>query len=336
MRENRTRVLVTGGAGFIGTHLVNRLLAEGYLVGVLDNMSTGTPANLAPCYAAGLAARDVLTVDVADAATVATIGAWAPEIIIHLAAQARVAASVAEVIEDARCNILGTIHVLEAALTAGVERVILASSGGTIYGELPETESGFTETATGAPISPYGVSKKTANAYAQLYGSLFGLRSVVLALGNVYGTRPDGRPCPDVIPQFITSILNGRAPVIRGDGAQTRDFIHVSDAVEAFRLACRAQLPDTTTFINIGSGVPTKVVDVLRMIGEYLHLPVPGEHVSALPYEVIRNCLRTETAGQRLGWRPSISLTAGIAQVITDVTGRERSASISDNGRVPA
>jgi UDP-glucose 4-epimerase len=320
MPDNQRRILVTGGAGFIGAHLVTRLLTDGHHVAVLDNLSTGTHANLAPCRAGGLHPRDLLVSDIAHPSAIAVIAGWQPQIIVHLAAQARVTRSVADIAHDAATNVLGTIHVLEGARAAHAQRVVLASSGGTIFGELPAGQAGFTEAAARAPISPYGTSKTAADSYAHLYAALYDLRSVVLALGNVYGTRPDGKPCPDVIPQFATTMIAGQAPTVRGDGSQTRDFVHVHDAAEAFRLACLADLPDTTTMINIGSGVETPINDVVRLLAQHLPAAPACRYVAPLPYEVTRNCLHNDTAAALLGWRPLIDLPTGIARVVAELT----------------
>jgi UDP-glucose 4-epimerase len=314
------RILVTGGAGFIGAHVVTRLLRQGATVAVIDNLSTGSHANLEACREAGLRWQDVFIHDIRDQATANLISRWHPNIIVHLAAQARVTRSVANVTDDATTNIVGTLNILNAARQADTERIILASSGGTVYGEMPEGQSTFTEGSVRQPISPYGVSKNAADSYTKIYARLYGLRTLTLALGNIYGTRLDAQPCPDVIPVTATAMLAGSSASIRGDGRQTRDFVHVDDAVEAFRLACDVPLPVEPAVINIGSGVPISINHVVDLLEAHIPGHRPRQHLPALPYEVTHNGLDPWAAAEILGWKPSIDLPTGIARVVGHLT----------------
>jgi UDP-glucose 4-epimerase len=313
------RILITGGAGFIGAHLVTRLLDAGATVAIIDNLSTGSHANLATCHDAGLLWRNVFIHDIRDQATPNLISRWEPDIVVHLAAQARVTRSAANIIEDATTNILGTLNVLNAVRQAGAERIVLASSGGTIYGEMPEGHSVFTESSARQPLSPYGVSKSTADSYTNLYATLYGIQAITLALDNIYGTRLDSQPCADIIPATAMAMLTGHPATIRGDGRQTRDFVHVDDAVEALRLACFTPLPSSPMMVNIGSGVATPINDVVDLLEAHLPNHLPRQYVPALPYEVTRNCLDPRAAAEILGWKPSIDLPTGIARVVAEL-----------------
>lgn len=196
-----------------------------------------------------------------------------------------------------------------------------------IYGEPPEDQTAFTETSARKPLSPYGISKNAADAYTHVYASLYGLQTITLALGNIYGTRLDAQPCPGIIPITATAMLTGNPVTIRGDGRQTRDFVHVDDAVEAFRLACTVPLPLPSTVINIGSGAQTSINDVLDLLEAYLPDHPPRRHVPAMPYEVTRNCLDPRKAAEVLGWKPSIDLPTGISRVVAETlfsTGCDR------------
>lgn len=308
------RILVTGGAGYVGGHVVLRLRTEGARVGVLDNLSNGSLANLAPALRHGLRTEDVMVADIRDAGLPQTLAAWRPNVIVHLAAQPAVAASVADPLLDASVNILGTLHILQAAVVAGVSKVVFASSGGTIYGSLPPRLNRATENTPRHPLSPYGLSKSTADGYLRLYGRLHGLRFTSLALGNVYGPRLDGARPADVAGRFVFALLAGERPVIHGDGRQTRDFVHVRDVAAACLLACER---GDGAFLNIGTGVETSVRQLLRLAASAVE---PGSHPEveqrpAQPGEAARVCLDAGAARVRLGWRARIPLDEGLADL---------------------
>lgn len=304
------RVMVTGGAGFIGAHLVVRLLRDGARVAVVDDFSTGTRPALRPAFAAGLRDGDVFTADIGTGDGARAVEDWAPHTLIHLAAQSRVAASVTDPVRDAQTNIVGTVSLLAAAARHGVRRVVYASSGGTVYGD----RTGATaETQPHAPISPYGLSKSTAEQYLRLYHDLFGLAYTSLALGNVYGPGQDGGSGCGVIGRFVADLLAGRTPTVTGDGAQTRDFVHVDDVVEAFMLACR--YPGNRV-INIGSGVETSVDEALRLVCDCLGVPVARRRRPAPPGEVRRNRLDPALARRVLRWQPRVPLEQGVRDLV--------------------
>ncbi|MDH7500450.1 MAG: NAD-dependent epimerase/dehydratase family protein, partial [candidate division NC10 bacterium] len=216
-------ILVTGGAGFIGSHLAESYLREGHRVSVVDNLSTGKEANLPSGVA--FYQLDILSPQLEE-----VFSRERPQVVNHHAAQIDVRKSVKDPLADAQVNIMGTLSLLKWALTYGSDLVLFASSGGTIYGE--EGRLPFSEEAPAHPISPYGLSKFAAERYLELYGNLFGLNSVILRYANVYGPRQDPQGEAGVVAIFCEDILNARPLTVFGDGTQTRDYIYVSDVVE--------------------------------------------------------------------------------------------------------
>ncbi|MCA2211321.1 NAD-dependent epimerase/dehydratase family protein [Jidongwangia harbinensis] len=314
------RVLVTGGAGYLGGHVVLRLCAAGARVGVLDSFVTGTRANLEPAIQLGLRTDDVLVGDIRDRQLPHRVAAWDPEVVIHLAAQPSVAASVRDPLLDAEVNVLGTLNVLTAATRAAVRKVVFASSGGTVYGSLPPRLARATEQTAHRPESPYGLSKATADRYLRLHERLHGLRFTSLALGNVYGPRLDGGRPANVVGGFVFALLAGHRPVLHGDGRQTRDFVHVTDVARAFESACDR---GDGTFLNIGTGVETSVLRLLRIVAGAAGAgrEPPVEHRAAPPGEARRVCLDITAAGTHLGWRPRLRLADGVARLVAEVRG---------------
>src|SRR5690242_12269723 len=248
------RVLVTGGAGFIGSHVVDALLARGDDVAVLDDLASGRAGRLDPQVA-----LHKLSITDAPALTDVVTG-LAPELICHLAAQIDVVASVAAPAQDEQVNVLGTVNVLEAARRAGA-RVVFASSGGALYGRDAPIPS--REDVLPLPESPYGIAKYCAEQYIGLYNRLHGTRHSVLRFANVYGPRQDPAGEAGVITIFCASALAGRAPTIYGDGTQTRDYVYVGDAVQAFLTAGDSGRPGTW---NIGAGDEVSVLDLVDII----------------------------------------------------------------------
>jgi UDP-glucose 4-epimerase len=297
------RILVTGGAGFIGSHLADALLGRGDEVWVMDDLSTGRASRLhekavlfnhSIMHVKGLAA---LVEDVR------------PELICHLAAQIDVRASVEFPADDARVNVIGTINVLEAAGRADA-RVLFCSSGGALYGRdapIPSLES-----ALPAPESPYGTAKHCAEQYIGLYNRLYGTCHAVLRLANVYGPRQ--RPAGEaaVIPRFCSRALRGQCPIIYGDGRQTRDFVYVSDVVEAFLAAADCGMPGVW---NIGTGVEVSILDLAAIISEISGRPFDPEFVPSREGEIERSAVSVELATHDLGWCPVTTLAEGVRAV---------------------
>jgi UDP-glucose 4-epimerase len=308
------RILVTGGAGFVGSHVVDRLLADGHRVGVVDDLSTGSRTHLSGSV-------DLHVADVCSATCAEWIMRWRPSLVIHLAAQAKVGRSVAAPAHDARVNIIGTLAVLDAAVRAGAEKLVLASSGGTVYGEGGPGQP-WPEDAPHRPVSPYGLAKSTASRYTELYASLYGLSTTVLSLGNVYGVR-GGRPdAGGVVADFAAALCAGRRPVVFGDGNQTRDFVYVTDVADAFALA--VQKGDGAVF-NVGTGVATSVNTVLALVADAARARPMPEYRPALPGEVRHNALDVSRTREVLGWRARVDLAEGIGRVVAEhVTGQDR------------
>jgi UDP-glucose 4-epimerase len=295
------RALVTGGAGFIGSHLVDRLIAEDYEVVVVDDLSAGKPENLNE-------KAEFHHLDVRDEKLREVVKEI--DIVFHFAAQAQVRVSLEDPVYDASVNIGGAINLLEAC-RGEVEKIVYASSGGAVYGEpkyLPVDEEHRI-----APLSPYGVSKYIVEQYLSVYESIYGLPYVALRYGNVYGPRQDPYGEAGVIAIFASRMLRNEAPVINGDGRQTRDFIYVRDAVDAGMLAAQRK---ATGVINIGTGVETSVNDVYRIIKEELGSGVEARHGPAIKGEVRRICLDVKKARKTLGWEAKVSLREGIREFL--------------------
>ena len=311
--------LVTGGAGFIGSNLVDALLTRGDRVDVIDDLSTGRRANLADAVAAGASLHEL---DVRDAAAVGRVFAEVrPAVVFHLAAQIDVRYSVEAPAGDAATNVLGTINVLEAARAAGARRVVNTSTGGGLYGDADVLPT--PETYPVRPLAPYGASKYAAEAYCGLYARLHGLSTVSLRYGNVYGPRQDVHGEAGVVAIFCGCLIAGRVPRVFGDGQQTRDWVEVGDVVRANMLAAEA---DFTGAVNIGHGAETSVldlVDTLRVAGAgrdgLLQLAEP-DYLPERPGEVRRSCLDVSRARDELGWTPAVELRAGLARILDTLT----------------
>jgi UDP-glucose 4-epimerase len=313
------RSLVTGGAGFIGSTLVDRLLAEGHDVDVVDDLSTGSLANLASARGSGARHLSVHNLDVRSAEVIDLMVRRRPQVVFHLAAQADVRRSVADPLFDADVNVLGTLRVLEGARAAGSERVVFAASGGTLYGEPDGAELPVAESMPHRPLSPYGVSKKVAIDYLVAYRELHSLEFVALALANVYGPRQDAHGEAGVVSIFAERVLRGEVVTIFGDGEQTRDFVFVDDVVDAF---VRAATRGGGLICNIGTGRESSVNDLYREVCAQAGVNVPARRVPKRPGELTRSSLDPSRAGIHLGWKPWTALDAGVAAVLEDQKGR--------------
>ncbi|HVW31506.1 MAG TPA: NAD-dependent epimerase/dehydratase family protein, partial [Acidimicrobiia bacterium] len=301
------RVLVTGGAGFIGAGLVERLLAEGEEVDVIDDLSSGSLANLGPARAAAAGRLSFHRLDIRHPGLAELVAGRRPEVIFHLAAQADVRVSVDNPVFDAEVNVLGSLAVCQAALAAGTRKVVFAGSGGTLYG-VPEALP-VDERHSRRPVSPYGVAKKAVGDYLHYYREIRGLDYTVLALANVYGPRQDPHGEAGVVAIFAGKLLAGETPTIFGDGNQTRDFVFVDDVVDAF---ARARSAGSALLANIGTGVETTVNELFATMARLTGFSGPATYAPARPGELARSALDPGLAGSALGWKPLHTLEQGL------------------------
>jgi UDP-glucose 4-epimerase len=302
------RCFVTGGAGFIGSNLVDALLARGDEVTVVDDLSTGRRVNLEGALAAG---AELAEVDIRDAAALAALAAERePETVFHLAAQIDVRKSIEDPAFDAAVNVGGTANVLEAARGAGAGRVVFVSTGGAIYGEGEGQPLPLDESTPIAPLSAYGQSKYAAEGYLALFGRLYGLSTVALRLGNVYGPRQDPLGEAGVIAIFCGLLASGGRPKVFGDGTQTRDYLYVGDVVAA---ALAASTSTATGPINLGTGREASVLELAEILGRLGGVEdFEPEFAPARAGEVQRIALDAARAERELGWKATTSLEDGL------------------------
>ncbi len=305
------RVLVTGGAGFIGSTLVDRLLAEGWDVDVVDDLSSGSLANLADARAQRNARCTFQRLDVRSKGVVDLMGHRKPEIVYHLAAQKSVTASVADPATDAEVNIIGSVNVLQGALAAGSRKVVFAGSGGTLYGTPDSIPTD--ERHPQHPISPYGVSKKAVADYLRYYHETHELEYTVLALANVYGPRQDPHGEAGVVAIFANRLLSGEDSVIYGDGRQTRDFVYVDDVADSFY---RSAEQGAGLVMNIGTGVETNVNELYELMATAAGVDRPAVHAPARAGELRRSALDPGLAAEELGWKPWTPLDEGVRRTL--------------------
>jgi UDP-glucose 4-epimerase len=308
-----TAILVTGAAGFIGSHLCDRLLAEGRRVVAVDDLSTGRIANLAEARSYGKAFT-FENLDVRSDVLAALFDRHRPEVVFHLAAQSGVRPSLEDPRHDADVNILGSLNILEAAARHGTRKVVFAASGGTIYGEPRRLPARETAAPGSHPLTPYGISKKVVEDYLLFYQRFRGVEFTALALGNVFGPRQDPKGEAGVIAIFTSMMLAGETPTINGDGNQTRDYVFVDDVVHAFALAMDG---GSGRLINIGTGLETSVNQLYRYLAEIVGFR--GEPGSGpLPEgEPRRIALDAGLAGKELGWKPWTHLEDGLRETVS-------------------
>ena len=307
------RILVTGGAGFIGSHLVDAFVAAGFEVSVIDDFSTGDERNLNK-------QASLYSMDILDPKIPKLLSDISPDVLCHHAAQMDVRRSVADPKLDARINILGLINLLEGCKGTGVKKVIFASSGGAVYGE--QVKFPAPENHPIQPASPYGVSKITGEYYLSFYHQTAGISYVALRYGNVYGPRQSSTGEAGVVAIFIGKFLHGESPTINGDGKQTRDYVCVSDVVRANLMALES---DITGPINIGTGKEIDVVTLFDLLNEKMGAKKKAVFGPAKEGEQRRSCLNVSRARKVLGWSSEISFNAGLDQTISFY--RERDAS---------
>jgi UDP-glucose 4-epimerase len=310
-------VLVTGGAGFIGSHLADRLLAEGNKVISVDNLSTGRIANLAEARGYGKEFT-FFNMDVRAEGLATLFQRHRPDVVFHLAAQSGVRPSLSDPVADASINIMGTLNVLECAVKSGARKVIYAASGGTIYGEprrLPAKES----TAQAShPLSPYGVSKKVVLDYLSFYQRYRGVDFTALALGNVYGPRQDPGGEAGVVAIFSAKMLANEQVTIFGDGNQTRDYVFVDDVVHAF---VQSTTRGSGKLVNIGTGLEVSVNGLYRMLAGIIGYERSPEFGPLPAGELRRIALDISSAPNAVAWKPWTHLEDGLAETVAFMKG---------------
>ena len=311
MVKQKETILVTGGAGFIGSHVVDSYIDLGHKVVIADNLYSGKKTNLNP-------KATFVKTDIRDAKAVAKlIARYKPAIINHHAAQKSVTHSVSEPAEDLAINGLGLINLIESGRSHGLKRVVFASTGGAIYGDteqIPTPE----ETPT-FPASPYGITKMLGEHYLRYYRDTFGIESVILRYSNVFGPRQDPFGEAGVIAIFTKKVIGGEAPTIFGDGLNSRDYIYVGDVAKANIAALDIPLQNKTITINIGTGSETDVNTLYDIVANTAinhfkleSVPQKAKTAAGRAGEQRRSCLNNALAGEVLGWQPSISLEEGI------------------------
>jgi UDP-glucose 4-epimerase len=308
MTGKSLHILVTGGAGFIGSHIVDAYLQAGHRVTVVDNLSTGKEANLSP------GARFVKA-DIGDPVLGRLFAGGRFDVVNHHAAQMDVRRSVADPAMDARTNVLGLLNLLELSRRNGVGKIIFAASGGTYYGEcrLPARESD-----PPAPLSPYGVSKLAGEHYIRAYGALHGLRFTVLRYGNVYGPRQDPHGEAGVVAIFCRRLSSGASVSIFGDGRQQRDYVHVSDVVRANGLALRRGDGES---LNVGTGRAVSVNELFKTLKAASGSGSAAKRCPSRPGELLRSVLNVARAKKVLGWTPRVSLEKGLRETFLYARG---------------
>jgi UDP-glucose 4-epimerase len=310
------KILVTGGAGFIGSHIVEALLGEGHAVAVIDDLSSGSRDNLP-------ATVPLHVVDIVDTAAVAgVIATERPDAVCHQAAQMSVSRSVREPLFDARVNCIGLINVLDAAVHSGCRRFVFASSGGVLYGDVTTPAP---ESTPANPVSPYGITKWVGERYLAFYAAEHGITAVALRYSNVYGPRQNPHGEAGVVAIFSKKLLAGEPATINGDGRYVRDYVYGPDVARANVLALTDPAsrcsPGSLTSLNIGTGIGTDVVELEALIRESVAatgaarpgpLPLPL-HGPARPGDLRSNLVDAALAGRVLGWKPTVPLAEGIA-----------------------
>lgn len=299
------RTLVTGGAGFIGSHVLEHLLTLGHTLCVVDDLSSGTTDNVPRAVPLHMA-------DITNEGTLRIIQDFAPDNIVHLAAQMDVRVSTQDPMHDAHVNVLGTVRMLHAAVNCGVKTFVLASSGGAAYGDAESLPSD--ERTQAAPKSPYGASKVCDEIYLDMFCRAHNMRGVALRFGNVYGPRQNGAGEAGVIAMFTQAMLDGRTPVIYGDGLQTRDYVYVGDVARS--IACALSRSEAQGTFNVGTSIATPLRDIAQQLAKLTGYRGHLVHAAARAQEVRHSALDVSLAKAHLAWAPQVSLSQGLEETV--------------------
>lgn len=306
------RALVTGGAGFIGSTLVDRLLAEGHSVDVVDDLSSGSLTNLAEARREHPRRLSFHHLDIRSSAIGELMVRRRPEIVYHLAARTSVAASIADPLDDADVNLLGALRVIEAARSSGAAKVVFASSAD-IFGQVAASDLPVRESQTQRPETPHGAAKKAVVDYLWTYRQRHDLEFTALVLPNVYGPRQAASKPGPVVATFVERLLAGEACTLEGNGRQTRDFVYVDDVVDAFARAARR---GGGLLLNVGTGIETSIAALYKVVAAEVGVDrkaVPGPR---RPGDQPRFCLDPSRAEIHLGWKPWTSVEEGVGRVV--------------------
>jgi UDP-glucose 4-epimerase len=312
-----TTVLVTGGAGFIGSNLADRLLAEDHRVISVDDLTTGRIANLSEARGYGKA-YTFFNMDVRSEGLLPLFERHRPEIVYHLAAQAGVRPSLEDPTHDASVNLMGSLNVFDCSVKVGVRKVVYAASGGTLYGEAKRLPVKETAAGSASPTSPYGISKKVVMDYLTFYQRYRGLDFTACALANVYGPRQDPHGEAGVVAVFTSQMLTGEVPTIFGDGNQTRDFVFVDDVVHAF---AQAMDRGSGKLVNVGTGLETSVNGLYKLLAKIVGFDEEPLRGPLPPGELRRSALDIGRAASALAWKPWTHLEDGLAETVAYLKG---------------
>jgi UDP-glucose 4-epimerase len=314
------KIVLTGGAGFIGSHIADLLISEGHKVAIVDDLSSGTIENIPPEAA-------FYQIDIRDPSVGEILQREAPEVIIHHAAQISVRCSVEDPIHDLEINIRGTLNLLQGAVQHNVKKFIFASTGGAIYGEQDYFPAD--EEHPQRPISPYGVGKLAVEKYLYCYYTVYGLSYTVLRYSNVYGPRQDPHGEAGVVAIFALKMLDKGNPVINGTGEQTRDFVYVKDVARANLLAINSNVAGA---INIGTAQETSVNQLFSLLAGLTGSQAPQPHAPPIPGEQLRSVISWERARTVLGWSPQVALEAGLSETVDFFKAARGKNSRNNNG----
>jgi len=308
MEHLNKKVLVTGGAGFVGSHLVDRLIGEGYKVIVIDNLSSGRKDNLRPEYFKGKnPALRFYKIDICDPKISEIFRKEKPEFVFHFAAHIEARESVKDPIFDAQVNILGSINILENCRKFNIKKIIFSSSGGEIYGAAKKIPT--SENYSPCPLSPYGAGKLAVEKYLDVYYYLFNLPYVALRYGNIYGPRQNPNGEAGVIAIFTNKMLKNEQAFLHGNGKQSKDYIFIEDVIEATFLSFKRKF---TGIINIGTAKETSVLEIFKKIKALTQSKTREKHIPLPPCSFKRGCLSIKKAKREINWQPKYNLERGL------------------------